>query len=113
MTRKKTTARARRLAELFATADGLFRAGLMKSADYEKITAKHVNLEGIARVEPPSGREIVALREKANMSQAVFARVLNVGTSTLSQWEREEKRPRGAAARLLAVVKAKGVRAIL
>ena len=47
------------------------------------------------------------------MSQAVFARVLNVGTSTLSQWEREEKRPRGAAARLLAIVRPKGVQALL
>ena len=47
------------------------------------------------------------------MSQAVFARILNVGISTLSQWEREEKRPRGAAARLLAIVRAKGVQAIL
>jgi DNA-binding transcriptional regulator YiaG len=39
--------------------------------------------------------------------------MLNVGTSTLSQWEREEKRPRGTAARLLAIVKAKGVDALL
>ena len=53
------------------------------------------------------------MRERANMSQAVFARVLNVGTSTLSQWEREEKRPRGAAARLLAVVMKNGVQAVL
>ena len=67
----------------------------------------------VERLQPPSGREIVALRQKANMSQAVFARILNVGTSTLSQWEREEKRPRGAAARLLAIVRAKGVQAIL
>ncbi len=53
------------------------------------------------------------MRERAKMSQAVFARVLNVGTRTLSQWEREEKRPRGAAARLLAVVKVRGVRGVL
>jgi len=110
---KRVTGRARRMAELLETAAGLHRSGLMVSADYAKITARDVDLTKIERVEPPSGREIVALREKANMSQAVFARILNVGTSTLSQWEREEKRPRGTAARLLAVVKAKGVRAIL
>ena len=110
---KRTSARARRMAELLETAEDLRRAGLMTSIDYEKITAKHVDLSKIERLRPPSGQEIVALREKANMSQAVFARILNVGTSTLSQWEREEKRPRGAAARLLAIVKAKGVHSIL
>ena len=47
------------------------------------------------------------------MSQAVFARFLNVAISTLSQWEREEKRPRGAAARLLAIVNQKGIAAVL
>jgi len=110
---KRVTGRARRIAELLETAEGLHRAGLMASRDYDKITAKQIDLSKITRSRPPSGREIVALRERANMSQAVFARVLNIGTSTLSQWEREEKRPRGAAARLLAVVKAKGVEAIL
>ena len=110
---KRTTGRARRMTELFETADGLHRFGLMSRSDYEKITAKNVDLSKIERLQPPSGREIVALREKANMSQAVFARVLNVGTSTLSQWEREEKRPRGAAARLLAIVRAKGLQALL
>jgi putative transcriptional regulator len=47
------------------------------------------------------------------MIPAVSAQFLNVGTSTLSQWEREEKRPRGTAARLLAIVKEKGVAAIV
>jgi putative transcriptional regulator len=103
---KRLTGRARRVAELRETAEGLRRSGLMTSTDYDKITAKHVDLTKIERLKPPSGREIVALREKANMSQAVFARILNVGISTLSQWEREEKRPRGTAARLLAIVRA-------
>jgi putative transcriptional regulator len=110
---KKLTGRARRMAELSETAEGLFRSGLVSRTDYDKITARDVDLSKIERLKPPSGREIVALRERANMSQAVFARFLNVGTSTLSQWEREEKRPRGTAARLLAVVKAKGVQALL
>src|SRR5882724_11640004 len=110
---KKVTGRARTIEELLETAAGLHRSGLMSSTDYEKITAKRVDLSKIERLQPPSGREIVALRERANMSQAVFARILNVGISTLSQWEREEKRPRGTAARLLAIVRAKGVQAIL
>ena len=112
MTRKPTQA-ARMRAELLETARGLHRVGIASKGTLEKITARNVDLEQLPLLKPPSGVEIVAMRERANMSQAVFARVLNVGTSTLSQWEREEKRPRGAATRLLAVVKEKGVQAVL
>jgi putative transcriptional regulator len=100
-------------AAILETARGLHRAGIVTDATLGKITLRHVDLSKIEKLKPPSGPEIIGLRERANMSQAVFARFLNVGTSTLSQWEREIKRPRGAAARLLAIVKARGVQAIL
>jgi putative transcriptional regulator len=110
---KKLTGAARMRAELLETARGLHRVGIVSSSTLDKITARNIDLDTLPKLDPPSGSEIVAMRERANMSQAVFARCLNVGTSTLSQWEREEKRPRGAAARLLAVVKEKGVQAIV
>jgi putative transcriptional regulator len=109
----KPTGAARMRAELLETARGLHRVGIVSQGSLDKITAREVDLDELPKIQPPSGAEIVAIRERANMSQAVFARVLNVGTSTLSQWEREEKRPRGAAARLLAVVKQKGIGTIL
>jgi putative transcriptional regulator len=112
MTKKQTEA-ARMRVELIETARGLHRVGIVGARTLEKITARDIDLEKFPLLEPPRGAEIVAMRERENMSQAVFARVLNIGTSTLSQWEREEKRPRGAAARLLAVVKQKGVQAVL
>ena len=110
---KKSTGAVRMRAALLETARGLHRAGIVRADTLEKITAREIDLDSFPKIEPPSGGEIVAMRERANMSQAVFARVLNVGTSTLSQWEREEKRPRGAAARLLAIVKQKGVQGVL
>ena len=110
---KKISGRERMRSELLETARGLAGVGILPPASIEKITARTVDLTRIEKLKPPSGPEIVAMRERAKMSQAVFARILNVGTSTLSQWEREEKRPRGTAARLLAIVKAKGVAAIL
>ena len=110
---RKMTGRERMRAEIAETARGLGRAGILPEAAVEKITARTMDLSRIEKLKPPSGAEIVAMRERARMSQAVFARILNVGTSTLSQWEREEKRPRGTAARLLAIVKAKGVDALL
>ena len=112
MTRKQT-GQQRMRAEILETAKGLNRAGIVSNATLRKITARDVDMSKLPRVTAPRGSEIVAMRERANMSQAVFARVLNVAVSTLSQWEREEKRPRGAAARLLAVVKERGVGAVV
>jgi hypothetical protein len=42
-------------------------------------------------------KEIRALRLREGASQAVLARYLNVTTCLMSQWERGEKRPQGAA----------------
>lgn len=52
----------------------------------------------------------IRLREKA--SQAVFARYLNVTTGLVSQWERGEKRPRGASLKLLTLVAKRGLQAV-
>ncbi|MCY4559106.1 MAG: transcriptional regulator, partial [Chloroflexi bacterium] len=44
--------------------------------------------------------------------QAVFARHLNVTTGLVSQWERGEKRPRGASLKLLTLVAKNGLGAV-
>ena len=54
--------------------------------------------------------EMLRLRERA--SQAVFARYLNVTTGLVSQWERGEKRPRGASLKLLTLVAKNGLGAV-
>ena len=40
------------------------------------------------------------VRERAGVSQAVLAGFLNVAVNTVSQWERGERRPTGAALKL-------------
>ena len=110
---KKQSGAQRMRAEIKSAAEGLHRAGIVSAATLAKVTARDVDMSKLPRVKAPSGAEIVAMRARANMSQAVFARFLNVAISTLSQWEREEKRPRGAAARLLAIVNQKGIAAVL
>jgi DNA-binding transcriptional regulator YiaG len=42
-------------------------------------------------------------------SQAVFAAYLNASISTVQKWEIGEKKPSGAAARLLSVIERKGL----
>ncbi len=57
---------------------------------------------------PPAvtARKIVALRQKLGMSQAVFARVLNVSAKTVQSWEQGERKPSQTALRLLQVLQA-------
>jgi len=64
-------------------------------------------------VEELQPEEIRRIREKAKMSQALFALALNVTTSLVSQWERGEKKPSGPSLKLLALADKKGVEAIL
>lgn len=56
--------------------------------------------------------EIRALRQREQVSQAVFAIHLNVSKGIVSQWERGEKRPAGPSLKLLTLVKEKGLSAI-
>jgi putative transcriptional regulator len=60
-----------------------------------------------------TGLEIKALRQRANLSQAVFARYLHLTTGYVSQLERGAKRPTGPALVLLDVIRRKGIEAIL
>jgi len=57
--------------------------------------------------------EIRALRENARLSQAVFARYLQLTTGYVSQLERGAKRPSGPALVLLDLIRRKGIEAIL
>jgi putative transcriptional regulator len=99
--------------ELKEMGDALHRLGALSEEEHTKITMRHVALDQIVRAGPLSPREIIAIREGARMSQAVFARLLDVSTGTLSKWERGELKPRGPANRLLQVIKNKGVGAVL
>jgi putative transcriptional regulator len=57
---------------------------------------------------PPKmkARDIVRLRNRYDLSQFVFARVLNVSEKTVQSWEKGERKPSQAALRLLEIVEA-------
>ena len=98
--------------ELEEMGSALHRLGALSDNEFAKITMRDLALEKIDRAGPPSPREIVAIREGARMSQAVFARLLDVSTGTLSKWERGQLKPRGPAGRLLYIIKRKGIDAV-
>lgn len=99
--------------ELVETAEDMHRLGILDRPTYEKITMRHLGPQGMPKVSPIPAKQIRAMRERAKMSQAVFARHLNLTVGYVSQLERGTKRPSGAALALLNVIKRKGIEAIL
>jgi putative transcriptional regulator len=60
----------------------------------------------VALPDPPpvlGAQELTRLRHANRMSQAVFARLLNVSTKTVQSWEQGIRKPSQAALRLLQV----------
>jgi putative transcriptional regulator len=105
--------KASRLTEaLLETAKDMRKGGILGEAAYKKITMRHLGEVG-ALPEPLTGDDIRALRERERMSQAVFARLLNLTVGYVSQMERGTKRPTGPALVLLNVIRRKGIDAIL
>lgn len=108
----KRTKTSRLTQALLETADDMRRVGVLDAAGLEKITLRHLGSEAGA-VEPLTGDEIRALRERAHLSQAVFARYLNLTVGYVSQVERGVKRPTGPTLVLLNLIRRKGIEAIL
>ena len=48
--------------------------------------------------------KIKKIRKMLNMSQPVFAKVLNISTRTIQSWEQDIRRPDNASCRLLQVL---------
>ena len=89
--------------------------GLLSKRTADKITMRILgpHRQEAARPTVLTPAEIRAVRAHANMSQAVFAQLLNVTPGYLSQLERGAKRPTGPALAMLHVIKRKGITAIL
>ncbi|MBX3382032.1 MAG: helix-turn-helix domain-containing protein [Phycisphaeraceae bacterium] len=98
---------------------------MKKQPDYEKMSVYEQLLEGLkegvahargelnlktttlpAAAPALSKTRVYAIRKKIGMSQAVFARYLNVPKKTLQSWEQGARTPKAGEARLLQVFEA-------
>jgi putative transcriptional regulator len=113
-TRRKPriTAKTRMRAEIVEISRALHKVGAISATDLEKTTIAMLGRDALPKVPVLSPAEIVAVRERVGVSQAVLAGFLNVGVTTVSQWERGVRRPTGTALKLLHVVRAKGLEAL-
>jgi putative transcriptional regulator len=91
----------------------MHRLGILDKDAYRKITVRHLGETPVSTARPISGVEIRTLRESANLSQAAFARYLNVTSGYVSQLERGAKQPKGPALALLNVIRTKGLEVVL
>jgi len=101
--------KVRMRSEIVDAMRGLHKIGAVGEAELQKTTLRMLGKDALPKIEAMTPSEIVAVREKTSVSQAVLAAFMNVAVSTISQWERGERHPTGAALKLLHVVKDNGL----
>ena len=82
------------------------KAGITASIDHAKGARRDLRSTTLPR--PPKvllAKEIVKVRTDLNVSQAVFARYLNISPKTIQSWEQGHGKPNGASLKLLSIIK--------
>ncbi len=92
------------MASIHETAESLYNGGAIGDK-----TMREFDEACLTPVKPLSAKKIRAIRERERASQSVFAYYLNVSKNLISQWERGEKKPSGAALKLLTLVDKNGL----
>jgi putative transcriptional regulator len=98
------------------TATDLYQVGLidlMKIREYDSLCLQPTAEGRRASCEPLEPESIKKIRQDANVSQAVFASILNTSLSTIQKWEIGNKRPTGMALKLLHLVRDRGLDAVM
>ena len=70
-----------------------------------KLTLRTKTVQLPPRVKPLSPAQVRAIRKRLNVSQPVFAAMMNIPTVTAASWERGRRQPTGAALRLLDIAR--------
>jgi putative transcriptional regulator len=90
------------------TAKGLHKAGVM-----DQVTLREFDRLCLMPIESLEPEKIRQIREAANVSQAVFAAILNTSLSTVQKWEIGQKRPTGTALKLLHLAQTRGLDSLI
>lgn len=88
-------------------AKDLFKVGTM-----DAITMRQVEALCLPKKRMFQAEDIRRIRTENHVSQTVFAAMLGIGKTTVQQWEKGEKKPGGAAQRLLDLVDRKGLKVL-
>lgn len=99
---------SRILEAVHETAQDLHRGGFI-----DKRRMQHFDALCLEPIPPYNGERIRALRDRYQLSQTVFASVLNTSPSTVRQWEIGAKHPSGPSLKLLSLLDRKGLDVLL
>ena len=86
------------------SAENLYEAGAI-----DITTMREYDSLCLPEVEELTPKQIQRIREKTKVSQPVFAKFLNISSSTVKHWETGEKHPSAPCLKLLHIVKDKGL----
>ncbi len=82
---------------------------LEEAGHVDKLTMRKFDMICVKKLPRYTAEDVKRIREKLNTSQTVFAAVLGVGNSTVSQWEQGLKKPSRSAVRLLDLLDRRGL----
>jgi putative transcriptional regulator len=92
--------------ESIKTAIGDTLQDLIRSGTKISFTEKELKKFGIILSDVEMNAvDIQKIREKARLSQSVFARILNVSPSSVRQWEQGKRKPTGSTRVLLELLR--------
>lgn len=106
--KKHKPTKSRLMQEAHEMAKDLFDHGVITLSTMHEFDA--LCLTETHELSPP---KIKKIRLASGVSQSVFAKILNVSSAAIKQWERGERKPSGPALKLLNLVEAKGIEAVL
>lgn len=104
----KTKSKSRMMEAVQETATDLYALGFI-----DKRKMRKYDVLCMEPVQDYDAAKVKALRDHLQLSQAVFASVLNTSLSTVRKWEVGDKRPSGPSQKLLDIIERKGLDAVL
>ena len=87
--------------------------GMYQAGTIDKKTMRTFDDSCLAVPHSIEPAEIRRIRERARVSQPVFARYLNTSESTIEKWEAGVKKPSGMAIKLLLIVRKHGLKMLI
>lgn len=85
---------------------------LYDAGTVDKVTLRKVEELCLSEISPMTPEEIKSLRLQESVSQAIFAKYLNVQTVTIQKWESGQNKPNATASKLLHLIKRSGLKVL-
>lgn len=87
--------------------------GAHKAGVVDDMTMREFDALCLPPIVEYSPADIQKIRKRNKASQAVMASFMNMSCSAIQQWERGDKKPKGASLKLLNLVDRKGLAALV